>query len=183
MSKYISEVGTFECEVTAPLNGWIGEMGGTPYVGVPVKVVDPGIHNGEYAVWQGWLTEAAFDRTIARLTEVFGFDGDLDSLSAGTQTLAGKKCSVETKAEEYRGKTKIKIAWLNRAGGSKSAPLDTAKLSSLLNGLTSRAKAVAKQAAKEAGTPIVRTAAPANEAKPVAPVDGVPVDDLDPMPF
>lgn len=86
-----------------------------------------------------------FDRTMAKLVEVFDFAGtDIDQL-------VGKDCSIETEEEEFEtssGKVarSIKVKYLNRAGGS-AADLDKAKVSSIAAKMGKAAAILAKQAA------------------------------------
>lgn len=151
--EYLDLAGSFECVVEPPGEaGWFGESGekATPYIRIPLRVSD-GPYRGKVHVWQGWLSDAAFDNTIRRLKEVFGFNGDLNSLYDGRQTLAGKPCNISTEMETYNGKLRCKVAWLNPPGGGGGAkPMDQAKLSSLLGRLSGRAKAVAATAQSKA---------------------------------
>lgn len=151
MSQYLDQAGKFECIVEQPEAGWLGEAGerATPFIRIPVKVVE-GDDTGKTIVYQAWLSDAAFDKTIARLAEVFGFDGDIEGLVAGRQTLAGLPCQIETEFETYENKPRLRVKWLNKAGGGIK-PLEAAKVSSLLGKLNARSKAVAKQALKETG--------------------------------
>ncbi len=149
--KYINSEGSFDCIVTDPgATGWIceSEDKGTPFVRVPVKVTEEGAESGSIGVWQGWLSNAAFENTVKRLAEVFGFNGDLAALATGKQTFTGRPCNVNTGAEEYNGKTRFKIKWLNAPGGGASAPkpIEQRKLDTLLGTLNKRAMIVAAEA-------------------------------------
>ena len=142
MSKiYLQTVGSFECIVEPPDAGWIGEQGekNTPFVRIPL-VVTEGEFKGQIALYKGWLSDGAFDNTIKRLAEVFGFDGDLITLNSGRQSLAGKPCNITTEMENYQGKDRLKIAWLNPPG----KPLDEMKIASILTKLNAKSKAIAK---------------------------------------
>ena len=143
--KYINSEGSFECVVTEPSAGWIGESEekGTPFIRVPIQVTGDGPEKGAGAVWQGWLSNAAFENTIKRLVEVFGFNGDLASLATGKQTLTGKPCSITTEFETYEGKKRCKIKWLNAPGGGAAKPMEQRKLDALLARLTPQAMAIA----------------------------------------
>lgn len=152
--KYIKSEGSFDCVVTDPgTTGWIceSEDKGTPHVRIPVEVTEDGTEKGASGVWLGWLTNAAFDRTIKTLVEAFGFNGDLAGLATGRQNFTGKPCNVTTKAEEYNGKTYHKIAWLNAPGGGASAPkpIERTKLEQLIGTMNKRAMQVAASAGKE----------------------------------
>lgn len=148
--EYLHKEGVFNCTVIEPTAGWIGEQGDkqTPFIRVPV-VVSEGSETGKGAVWQGWLSNAAFEKTILRLKEVFDFNGDLAFLATGKATLAGKLCSITTEFEEYEGKRRLKIKWLNAPGGGGSAkPMDADRLNALLGALNKRAMTIAASAGK-----------------------------------
>lgn len=161
-TEHLSEAGSFEVTVQEPTAGWFGESGEkqTPYIRLPLLTDD-----GKFIAWYGWLSERATDNTVARLAEAFGFDGDFNALYKGKTTLAGKRCNITTEMEEYNGKTRCKVAFLNPSGGSAPKPMEEAKVLSLLAKVTPRAKAVAKATPKPTPQP------PA----PVAPTP--PVDD------
>lgn len=156
-TKYLNVVGSFECVVEYPEAGWIGEQGEkqTPFVRIPL-VVTEGEHAGKIITYKAWLSIGAFDNTIKRLAEVFGFDGDLASLHLGKQSLAGKPCNIQTDCETYQGKDRIKVAWLNPPGGGGAKPLEESKVNSIIGKLNAKAKAIAKS---------VKTAAPAVKPK------------------
>lgn len=165
--KYINSEGSFDCIVTEPSAGWIGESEEkeTPFVRIPVVVTDDGQEKGAGAVWQGWLSQGAFDNTIKRLVEVFGFNGDLASLATGKQTFKDKPCSITTEFEEYNGKKRCKVKWLNAlGGGAQSKPMEQRKLDALLARLTPQAIKVAKMASSE-------------------PAPSLPLDESDSIPF
>jgi hypothetical protein len=146
--KYLNTEGSFEAIITEPSAGWIGEAGqnASPFIRIPVQVTEDGPEKGAIGIWQGYLTDDAFEKTIKRLAEALGFNGDLYSLTTGKQTLVGKPCNITTKFEEYNGKTRCKIAWLNAPGGGGAKPLEPRKLDSLLNKLNTRAIQIAKGA-------------------------------------
>lgn len=167
--KYLNQVGSFECIVQEPEAGWIGEQGEkkTPFVRIPL-MVNEGENKGEVTIYKAWLSDGAFDNTIRRLAEVFGFDGDLATLNSGAQTLAGLPCNITTEMENYQGKDRLKVAWLNPPGGGGAKPLEAAKVQSILGKLNAKAKAIAKsvKAAAPVGAP-VKVADPAGESDDV----------------
>lgn len=146
--KYLNSEGSFEAIVTEPSAGWIGEAGQnlSPFIRIPVQVIEDGPEKGAIGIWQGYLTDDAFEKTIKRLAEAIGFNGDLYSLTTGKQTLVGKPCNITTKLEEYNNKTRCKIAWLNAPGGGGAKPIEPRKLDSLLNKLNTRSMQIAKAA-------------------------------------
>lgn len=144
--------GKYQCVVLAPFNGWFGESGekNTPFIRLNLRVIEDGEAEGDELEWQGWLSEKALARTCKNLAEVFGWDGDLEALAGQLKTgpFVGKPCSVVTEFEEYNGKKRIKIKWLNSAGGGgKTLPATEAMA------LAKRLNASAKMAASEADAP------------------------------
>lgn len=170
--QYLNAAGSFECEVVEPENGWFGESGEkqTPYIRIPVVVLD-GENKGRSAVWQGWLSPKAFDNTIARISEIFTWDGDLANLHLQKTTLAGQRCNIQTEMQEYNGKTMCKVAWLNPPGGGKAKPMDAEKVAGLLKQLNAKSKAIAKNT-KHVASPSPNTAPP--ESAPPPADDDVP---------
>ena len=84
--------------------------------------------------WVGWLSAAAIENTMDTLTNVLGFNGDDTTDANGQLTnphalayLQDVKIVVEM--EEYEGKSRAKIKWVNRLGGSgfQAISVDTIK--------------------------------------------------------
>lgn len=170
---YLQTVGQFECVVETPEAGWFGEKGdnNTPFIRIPVAVVEDGPEKGCVAVWYGWLSDKAIDNTIATLAKVFNFNGDLQALYSGKMTLAGMQCNITTEKETYEGKERTKVAWLNPPGGGGAKPMEETKVKSLLAKLNSRSKAIAKA-----------QGAPSNPVKPArAAVQSEPAEDDTPF--
>jgi hypothetical protein len=145
-TEYLKSEGTFECVVSKPESGWFGESGQkkTPYVRLDLTVENDPEESGKIAQWYGYLSDKAIDGTITRLTEAFGFDGDLNALNSGASTFDGMKCQITTELESYEGKDRLKVKWLNPFGYSKtSEPMDKSSLASLLSRLNGKAKSAA----------------------------------------
>jgi len=67
---------------------------------------------GTVMEWTGWLSPAAYDRTVEAL-HTLGFSGeDLDQFNS--QEPHGR-CTAVVKSETYKGKTQQKIAFINSA--------------------------------------------------------------------
>lgn len=115
------ENGTYEAK---PMPGAaLGMTGnGKECVGVEFEFVgqDGQTH---YLPWYGYFTEKTTERTIESL-RFCGWTGtDLGNLSEIGQ--ADVKVNIVVENEEYEGKTRAKIQWVNRAGGLALAnPLD-----------------------------------------------------------
>lgn len=150
MSTYIDAPGNYTCIVKAPGNGWFGEAGEkqTPFIRVPLIVTDDGPQKGREIVWQGWLSDAAFDRTIQTLSDVFGWDGDLGALAKGDHSFEDRECKIVCDTEIYDGKPRVKVKWLNNVnGGSGGKAMDEGKVKGLISRLQSKSKAIAKATA------------------------------------
>lgn len=112
--------GRYQCEVTAPNNGWIAESEkkGTPYIRIPL-VVTEGRSEGVEVVYQAWISQTAASRTLKNLEEVFpGWKREnLTELAQQVDTgfFVGLPCSivVENEQSEVNGKMYAKIKWLN----------------------------------------------------------------------
>ena len=143
---------------------------GTPYVSILFEN-----EQGEDLTAFLYLSDAALERTVRTLREVFGFNDDFGTVK---EQVTGKRASIVVEAEEYEGKSRMKVKWINTVGGSSGKPLENA--GSLLAQLSARAKRI--PAAAPAAT---RTAAPAARqvpsAKPAPAPKPAAVDDGDPF--
>ena len=161
---------------------------GTPFLGLPLVVTD-GQCAGHTILAKMYLSDAAFDNTIARLAEVFGFDGDLAGLSR-TNFFADKPCRFTTKSESYTGKdgkmkTIVVVEWVNAVERKPKVVVEESKVKSLLANLSSRGKAVAKATLATAGAPkaAAPTPTPTTAAPATAPVAGDGPPESDDVPF
>jgi len=147
---YLQNAGTYEGTVVAPESGWIGESGEkqTPYIKIPVVVMED--DREKVCVWQGWLTDAAMDRTFETLTKVFGPDWTMKDIAAGNVKWEGTQVEVVCEIETYNKKDRLKVRWLNAIGSAPAMKVMAKdKLDSLVAKLNSRASAVAKRTAAE----------------------------------
>ena len=145
-NKYLQSEGTFEGVVTEPAGGWMQLAGEkqTPYICIPLEVTGDDVDAGKTITWQGWMTDKSIERTIETLIECFDFNGDLNSLYAGKQTFVGQPVGFTTAMEEYNGKTRWKVKWLNRAGYvHQPKKMDETTAKTLLAGWQKKALAVA----------------------------------------
>lgn len=114
-------IGRHHCVVLEPGNGWFGSAGekNTPYIRIPLQITD-GPMEGQEVTYQAWITDAALNRTVDNLMEVFEWDGDLVKLAKQVNTgpFVGKPCSIVCEEEEYKGKKRVVIKWLNGPDGA-----------------------------------------------------------------
>jgi hypothetical protein len=78
---------------------------GTPFVELEFE-------NASAETILGWLylSEAAFERSVQVLRETFGFDNNFETLPAQLQD---KSCSITTEFENFEGKDRLKVKWIN----------------------------------------------------------------------
>lgn len=142
---------------------------GTPFLALLCKT-----EQGDELTAYLYLSDAAVERTIKTLREVFAFDNNFESV---VQQVTGKPCSIVVEAEEYEGKTRMKVKWVNSVGGSSAKPLENS--ATLLAQLSAKAKRIpaAAPAAARTAAPAARpapAAKPAPAPKPAAVEDGDP---------
>ena len=109
------------CTVAAPANGWFATAGKnmTPYLRIPL-IISEGALKGQTHVYQAWISDAAYERTMKNLQEVFGWDGDLENLAQQVNTgpFVGKPCSIVCEeAPDHNGNPVVRIKWLNGPDG------------------------------------------------------------------
>lgn len=145
--EYLATAGQFNGLVHKPEAGWFGESGvkKTPYIRLDLEVMDDPEETGKRISWYGYLSDKALDNTIQKLVDAFDFSGDLNALYTGQDTLAGKLCQFTTEFEEYDGKDRLKVKWLNPIGYAKppQPSMDGKALSSLLARINGKSKAAA----------------------------------------
>ncbi len=75
---------------------------------------------GQRITWFGYLTDAALEWTLKALAAMGwdsnASDGRIDSLN-GTDLLAGNRVEIVVEEEEYEGKLRPKVRWVNEIGG------------------------------------------------------------------
>lgn len=97
-----------------------------------------------------WLSENAFEKTVARLREVFGFNGNFETIP---QQIEGKECSITVEMEtDAKGKEWPRVKWINAPKSATSRPVS----GSLLAQLTARAKGQAAPAPVAAPAPATK---------------------------
>lgn len=168
--------GRHACIVTAPSNGWFKEAGkdNTPFIGIPLQITE-GPNKGHCEIYNAWISDAAYERTVKNLKEVFGWDGDLEALAQEVNTgpFVNKRCSIVVEEEPDRsGNPRTVIKWLNGPdGGGKTIEVNRAlQLARRLSG-----KPPGEEA--PAGAPVERRAAaprPPSDPNPM----GIGEDDI-----
>lgn len=79
-----------------------------------------------------WISEKTQERLEKTLREVFGitperYENPLFYEEAGSY-LSGKPCYITTALDEYQGKTRVRVQWINREAKKPAEAIDKAKL-------------------------------------------------------
>ena len=101
--------------------------------------------------------------TIDSLVAALGWDGRTDNMEAGPPAV---ECQITTATEEYKGKTSLKVKWLNHVNYSPGiGGVDATKAAGISTQFGSLLRAAAADARKR--NPVIDT--PAQGAPPSAP--------------
>jgi hypothetical protein len=177
MSKYqIDAEGTYHGVVTEPAYGWLGESKkGTRYARVPVTIDTEGAQSGKVIEWYGYLGEdvgrdgkTKTQRTVETLENCFGIDWDWNNIN-----WAGREAEVVVELEEYDGKTRPKVKWLNnpnmdRTTGGKSPEEIEAEKAEAQAKAAEIAKELAASMPRRAGSPVAAPTKAAVASKPAS---------------
>ena len=110
---------------------------------------------GEITGW-AYLSEKAFENTVKSLREAFGFDGNFEGLNPAEDgsfdCWNGKQCKIVVVLEEYDGKERAKVKFINGLnGGVSSKPISNQR--SVLAALSGKAARIPVKAAAPAKAP------------------------------
>jgi hypothetical protein len=164
MSKYqIDQDGTYLGVVSEPIYGWLGEnKNGSRYVRASVTISTEGNQKGKTIDWYGYLGQEVgrdgktkTQRTTETLENCFGINWDWDNIN-----WAGQQVELVVELDEYNGKTRPKVKWLNNPNMDRS---NSGKSPQEIEAEKAEAKAKAAEIAKELATTMPRRA-----GKPVA---------------
>jgi len=154
------------CTVSQPSNGWFATAGKneTPFIRIPLTISE-GALKGTTHVYSAWISDNAYERTMKTLCEVFGWDGDLESLAQQIDSgpFVGKACSIVCEEEpDHNGNPVVRIKWLNSAeGGGKQMQINAALQ------LARRLKGKPPGDDMPSGAPVERRAIPQRLADPL----------------
>jgi hypothetical protein len=173
--------GRYICEVTEPSNGWFGEAGekATPFIRIPL-IVKEGAYQGQEVTYRAWINDKSAKRTIDNLKDVFQWNGDIVALAQGDSPFVGMPCSIVTEEEEYEGKVRVAIKWLNKAEGPDKI-MDANRALQLAQSLASRIGGQPRPAEQREARPKAAYGAPPPATRPRPPADpdlDAPEDDI-----
>lgn len=103
-----TEPGIYTAKACGPAELGTSRVKGTPQVQVPLE-----LENGRKIVWNGYLTEGAAEFTIKAL-KFLGFKEK--SLSKLDGANLENEVSVTLDYEEYDGKQRLRVQWINPIG-------------------------------------------------------------------
>lgn len=145
--RYLSTVSTAE----------FGESNnGTPFLRLDINTND-----GESISGWLYLSEKALPNSVRTLRDAFGFDGNFETV---IEQVAGKPCSITCESEEYEGKERIRVKWINAPRLSK--PIDNQ--GAFLKALSAKAARIPKEAPKAGAAPVKLPPKPAAKPAPKA---------------
>lgn len=134
---------------------------GTPQAVVNLEIVSEGEQAGRRIAYVGYFTENTTQRLIESL-RYMGFKGD-DLATAITQTL-DRKVQIVVEHEQYDGKWRAKVAWVNRAGGG-AFRLTEPMSKSALGKFAAQMKGAVRSVPEE-GAPRTAGASPSRQGTP-----------------
>lgn len=90
--------------------------------GAPQVVVEFQLETGDHIRWYGGLVDKGRKHAL-KAFEALGFHGPLSAV----KQLVGREADLVLEEEEWEGKKRVKVRWVNKAGGPLvSAPLPPA---------------------------------------------------------
>ena len=130
--------GSYLAKVTMPLTWHQHSEGKSDQVSTRFILLE-GNGNGQTIAWRGALKEGKAEELTIQALEAMGYDFDSDA------SVVGKDAVVVVRHEEYDGKTQVRIAFVNDAGGGggKYVPMPEP----LKNAAKARLKALARAGA------------------------------------
>jgi hypothetical protein len=131
----------------------------TEFVAVVFRI-EEGENFGERVTWNGYFTEKTIKRTLESL-RYCGWSGDMVTDLTGIDK---NKVQLVIKEEEFEGKLRTKVEWVNRLGGmAVKNRMDDATRKAFAARLKGAAMSVSKDLAKEVTVAPKEQAAPARE--------------------
>lgn len=131
---------------------------GTLGLEVQFEFEEPSSGTPERLNWVGWLSPAALENSMETLVNVLGFNGndsidDNGNLTDARALAYGEQVKLVVDIEEYNGKQRPRIQWVNRLGGSafQNAPRESIKAD--LAAIGFKAAFLAAKQATEAESP------------------------------
>jgi hypothetical protein len=110
-----------------------------------------------------YLSEKALANSVKTLRDAFGFDGNFETV---VEQIVEKPCAITNESEEYEGKERVKVKWINAPRSSK--PIENQ--SAFLKALSAKAARIPAKAPSAGQAP---TRAPATNRPAATPARNV----------
>lgn len=133
--------------------------------GTPFLRLDINTDAGESTSAWLYLSEKALPGSVRTLRDAFGFDNDFETV---VDQVVGKPCSITVEAEEYEGKERLRVKWVN--GPRTTKPIDNQE--SFLKTLAAKAARIPKEAPKAGSAPTKPAPKPAPAKQSAAKAGG-----------
>lgn len=111
--------------------------------GTPFLALSFNTDQGESITGWLYLSEKALPGSLRTLRDAFEFDNDFDTV---LEQVNNKPCSITVELEEYEGKERLKVKWINAPRTSK--PIDNQ--GDFLKALSAKAARIPREAPKTA---------------------------------
>jgi hypothetical protein len=138
---------------------------GTPYLSLEFST-----EAGETITGWLYLSEKALANSVKTLRDAFGFDGDFETV---IEQVVSKPCSITVELEEYEGKERLRVKWIN--GPRSSKPIDNQ--AEFLKALSAKAARIPKEASRAGTAPAKAPAKAAPAPAKAAPKAAAKSDD------
>jgi hypothetical protein len=171
-------IGKYRANVVACSYG-VSATKGTPYVQLVFGIIDDAGLEGERVDWFGWLSQPADSsdeqaakcqaqaERVAKSLVTCGYGGDdPEEFASGDVAMVPSVVSIDVQHEEFNGKTRPRVAWINPVG--QALPDEKAAA------LKAAMKSAFGAARAEAGVPSRPTQRQVPAAAPAAAADNIP---------
>lgn len=152
------ENGTYK----AKAKGWqLSESSkGTPEVAVEFQLTHPELNNFTIT-WDGWLSDATFDRTVESLRHCGWKGSDFNDLTG----LDTNEVELVIENEPFEGKTYSRVKWVNAPGGGLAfrKAMDPGKTASFAAAMNAKIKALEASKGQKKPAPVQAKAPPIPE--------------------
>lgn len=109
---------------------FIEPEGKTPSIEIIFEFEEPSTGKAERIPWNAYFSADATERSMKTLKDVLSFNGNFDvvapdgikvqgTLSDPDVIAFGREVEIDIQLEEYNGRTRAKVAWVNAIGGNK----------------------------------------------------------------
>lgn len=138
---------------------------GTPFLSLGFST-----ETDETIVGYLYLSEKALANSVKTLRDAFGFDGNFETV---IEQVVSKPCSITVELDDYEGKERLRVKWIN--GPRSSKPIDNQ--AEFLKALSAKAARIPKEASRSGTAPAKAPAKAAPAPAKAAPKAAAKSDD------